>query len=102
MQQFRDYGFFSTFPASSENQVVLISGMRDAGLMHTAQVLSDKSALDELEQHLLVEEADESKGLEALYEVFGMDRMNFEGSLVHTKKLDSNLIWGQDSYQFTN
>ncbi len=94
-QQFRDYGFFSTFPASRENQVVLISGMRDAGLMHTAQVLSDESALNELEQLLGSKSENEtSTGLEALYEVFGMDRMNFEGSLIYSKSLDSSLIWG--------
>jgi hypothetical protein len=102
-QQFRDYGFFTTFPASSENQVVLISGMRDAGLMHTAQVLSDKTALTELEQQLqLGQESEGDTGLEALYEVFGMDRMNFEGSLVYSKTLDASRIWGRDNYEFAN
>ena len=47
-EPFKDYGMFSTFPASTNTQVILISGMRDAGLMHTAQALSNSDALDDL------------------------------------------------------
>jgi len=75
--------------------------MRDAGLMHAAQVLSDKNALNELEQHL-EPGSDSNTGLEVLYEVFGMDRMNFEGSLIYSKTLGASRIWGQDSYELAN
>ncbi|MBL4821878.1 MAG: hypothetical protein JKY98_12975 [Gammaproteobacteria bacterium] len=101
-QQFRDYGFFSTFSASSENQVLIISGMRDAGLMHTAQVLTDIDNLDDLERELESTGQNSNIGLEALYEVFGMDRMNFDGSLIYSKNLDTNLIWGKNLTRLTN
>ena len=93
-QQFRDYGFLSSFTASRDTQVILIAGMRDAGLMHTAQALTDIDSLDEL---LLAfgKQADEALGnVEALYEVYGIDRMNFEAKLVYSKLLESGNFWG--------
>jgi len=91
-EPFRDYGLFSTFPASIDTQVVLISGMRDAGLMHTAQALSDASALDDL---IVAIDTDEAVGsFEALFEVYGVDRLNFEADLVYTNLLDTTQIWG--------
>jgi hypothetical protein len=93
-QQFRDYGFYSTFPASSESQAVIISGMRDAGLMYTAQALSDQQATENLNLSLDQNSATNNLALEALYEVFGMDRMHFEGRLVYSRQLDASTIWG--------
>lgn len=93
-QQFRDYGFLSSFAASRDTRVILIAGMRDAGLMHTAQALTDIDSLDEL---LLAfgTQADEALGnVEALYEVYGIDRMNFEAKLVYSKLLESGNFWG--------
>jgi len=68
--------------------------MRDAGLMHTAQALTDIDSHDEL---LLAfgTQADEALGnVEALYEVYGIDRMNFEAKLVYSKLLESGNFWG--------
>jgi hypothetical protein len=91
---FRDYGMFSTFPASIDTQVVMISGMRDAGLMHTAQALSDASALDDLIV-AIDSDTDEAVGsFEALFEVYGVDRLNFDADLVYTNLLDTAQIWG--------
>ncbi len=91
-QQFRDFGFFSTFPASSENQVIVIGGMRDPGLMYTALALSDPNSLAELE--LL--QAEYSPSLEVLYEVYGMDRMHFDGRIAYRDSPDPTLKWRQD------
>ncbi len=93
-EPFRDYGLFSTFPASSDTQVVLISGMRDAGLMHTAQALSDASALDDLVVAIDSDTDEAVASFEALYEVYGIDRLNFEASLIYTNLLDTQQIWG--------
>jgi hypothetical protein len=90
---FRDYGLFSTFPASSNTQVVLISGMRDAGLMHTAQALSDTTALDDLVVAIDSDTDEAVASFEALYEVYGVDRLNFEANLVYTHLLDASQIW---------
>ena len=93
-EPFRDYGMFATFPASIDTQIVLVTGLRDAGLMHTAQALSNTSALDEL---VIAMDSDTDEALasfEALYEVFGIDRMNFDANLVYTNHLDTTQIWG--------
>jgi len=93
-EPFRDYGLFSTFPASIDTQVILISGMRDAGLMHTAQALSDASALDDLIVAIDSDTDEAVAGFEALFEVYGVDRLNFDADLVYTNLLDTTQIWG--------
>ena len=92
-QPFKDYGMFSTFPVSTETQVLLISGMRDAGLMHTAQALSDPEALNDLVVAIDNDTDEAVASFEALYEVFGIDRMNFNAKLIHTKLLNTDRIW---------
>ena len=92
-QPFKDYGMFSTFPVSTETQVVLISGMRDAGLMHTAQALSDSEALDDLIVAIDNDTDEALASFEALFEVLGIDRMNFNANLVYAELLDTNQIW---------
>jgi hypothetical protein len=90
-EPFRDYGMFSTFPASVDTQVILISGMRDAGLMHTAQALANVDALMDLVTAVDNDEALTS--FEALFEVYGVDRLNFDANLVYARVLDSDQIW---------
>ena len=92
-QPFRDYGMFAKFPASIDTQVVLISGMRDAGLMHTAQALSDTETLDDLIVAIENDTEEAIASFEALFEVFGVDRLNFDSNLVYANQLDTNLIW---------
>lgn len=90
---FRDYGMFATFPASIDTQVVLISGMRDAGLMHTAKAVSNTLALDELVVSIDSDTDEALASFEALYEVFGVDRLNFDANLVYSNLLDAKQIW---------
>ncbi|MDC3196967.1 hypothetical protein OAU36_04490 [Gammaproteobacteria bacterium] len=90
---FRDYGMFATFPASIDTQVVLISGMRDAGLMHSAQAVSNTLALDELVVSIDSDTDEALASFEALYEVFGVDRLNFDANLVYSNLLDAKQIW---------
>lgn len=96
---FRDYGMFSTFPASMDTQVVLIAGMRDAGLMHTAQALSDPASLDDLLVSIESDTDEAVAGFEALFEVYGVDRLNFDASLVYSNLLDTTQIWGTPAVQ---
>lgn len=96
-EPFRDYGMFSIFPASSETQVVMIAGMRDAGLMQTAKALSDAVILDDL---LVAVEDDTDEALasfEALFEVYGVDRLNLDANIVYTKPLDAKTIWSKSA-----
>ncbi|MFK7862693.1 MAG: hypothetical protein AB8B95_00555 [Pseudohongiellaceae bacterium] len=92
-ERFRDYGMFSTYPASSETQIVMIAGMRDAGLMHTAKALSDLRSLDDLVVAIDDDTDEAVASFEALYEVYGIDRLNFDANLVYTNLLNSRQIW---------
>jgi hypothetical protein len=94
-EAFRDYGMISSFSASSETQIVIIAGMRDAGLMHTAKAVSDYSSLNDLVAALDEGSDSVSRSFEALYEVFGVDRLNFDANLVYSNTLDSKQIWTQ-------
>ena len=73
--------------------MVLISGMRAAGLMHTAQALSNSEALDDLVVSIENDTDEALASFEALFEVLGIDRMNFDASLVYTNLLDADQIW---------
>jgi hypothetical protein len=96
-EQFRDYGMFSTYPASSETQVVMIAGMRDAGLMHTAKALSETQTLDDLVVAIDDDTDEVVASFEALFEVYGLDRLNFEANLVYVNSLDASAIWSHQS-----
>lgn len=96
-QSFRDYGLFASYPASQDTHVILVTGMRDAGMMHTAQALSSAESLDDLMVSMDADTEEALSSFEALFEVFGVDRMNFSGNLVYTNHLDTSKIW--DSWQ---
>jgi hypothetical protein len=101
-QQFRDYGLFSSFPASNETQLVLVAGMRDAGLMQTAQSVSEYFTELEILSRAEAADAVSPLSVEALFEVFGMGRMNFNSKLIYTSKLDSSLIWNGNLTSYVN
>lgn len=92
-KRFRDYGFVSTFPTPDGTQVLIIAGLRDAGLMHTAKALSNNNNLLSLEA-AVDEHNSPHIALEALYEVFGLDGMNFDASLLSASAVDYNQVWG--------
>ena len=93
-KRFTDYGFVSTFPTPDGTQVLIIAGMRDAGLMHTAKALSNKSNLLSLQKTISGAGNTPHVALEALYEVFGLDGMNFDASLLSADVVDYNRVWG--------
>lgn len=92
-EPFRDYGMFSTFPASTDTQVILISGMRDAGLMHTAQALADLETLNDLIVAIDTDTDEAVASFEALFEVYGIDHLNFDAKLIYINSLDTSQIW---------
>jgi hypothetical protein len=56
--------------------------------MHMAETLTTPHAL-----RALTAEAGKTPGFEALYEVYGMDKLNLDGKLLLTSPLDSTTIW---------
>lgn len=93
-RNYRDYGLFSTFPGPSGNQFIVAAGTRDAGLMHTAQAISDPIYLRAVEQEALAQGFGEGRAVELLFEVTGFDRTNLDAMIVHAAPLDYHAIWG--------
>jgi hypothetical protein len=87
-RKFHDYGYFATFAGPSGNRIVVIAGTRDVAAMHMAETLTTPHALQ-----ALTAKAGKMPGFEALYEVYGMDKLNLDGKLLLTSPIDSNSIW---------
>jgi hypothetical protein len=91
-RNFHDYGYFATFAGPSGNRIIVIAGTRDVAAMHMAETLTSPSALQ-----TLLSKAGNAPGFEALYEVYGMDKLNLDGKLLLTSPLDSTRIWTGDA-----
>jgi hypothetical protein len=89
-RNYRDYGYFSTFPGPGGNQLVIVAGTRDEGVMHIAQIVSDPSFVAST---LSAVPADADGAFELLYEVTGFDRTHIDAMLVHSAPLDDTRIW---------
>jgi len=85
---YHDYGYFATFTGPSGNQILIISGTRDVAVMHTAQALTRSRSLEQL-----VTSAGAAASFEALYDVYGLDRLNLDGKLLLTSRLNTTRIW---------
>lgn len=89
-QPFRDLALIASWPASSGNQFVLLSGTRDAGLMHSALIAADMERMSMEGSTVAL-----GNSFEALYEVYGVDRMNFDASLLYEQAIDPDQTWSQ-------
>ncbi len=87
-EKYHDYGYFATFSGPTGNQIVVISGTRDVALMHTAEAVTQARGLAALDAS-----AHGASAFEALYDVYGMDRMNLDGKLLLTSRLNTARIW---------
>ena len=90
---YRDYGLLSTFPGPGDNQVMVIAGTRDEGMMHTAQAVATLSSVTALQEQFPEFETSEVSAFEALFEVTGFDRMNLDAVTVYGAELDYETIW---------
>lgn len=95
-EPFLDYGWFVTFPSTQKTQMVIVAGMRDGGLVHTAQAVSEASTLQALDQRLAESEQSKSSAYEAVYQVRGLDRMNFDARLEYAGFLNARGIWRRE------
>jgi hypothetical protein len=97
---YRDYAFISTFPGPGGNQILVVSGTRDAGLMQAAHALSDPMFIASMEQarpdfgKTQDVPSNGPPSFEMLYEVTGYGRTNLDAMLVHTAPLNYQEIWG--------
>ena len=100
-RHYRDYGLFSTFPGPGGNQLMIIAGTRDTGLMQTAYAITDPAHLKFMEQ-TVASEPGARPAFEVLYEVTGFDRTNLDAMLVYSAPLDYRTIWGGELAQLSS
>jgi hypothetical protein len=93
-RNYRDYAFISTFPGPGGNQLMIVAGTRDAGLMQAAHALTDSMFVASMEQQRPDSAKAEPPSFEMLYEVTGYGRTNLDAMLVHTAALNYQQIWG--------
>ncbi len=93
-RNYRDYALIATFPGPGGNQLVIVSGTRDAGLMQAAHALADPMYIASMEQSRPDTGGVRPPAFEMLYEVTGYGRTNLDARLVHTAKLNYEQIWG--------
>jgi len=91
---YRDYAFISTFPGPGGNQIMIVSGTRDAGLMQAAHALADPMFIASMQQQRPDRSKNQPPSFEMLYEVTGYGRTNLDAMLVHTAALNYQQIWG--------
>ena len=87
--RYHDFGYFSTFPGPNGNQIVVIAGMRDVGVMDTAETVTSVAGLQQLQK----QSAALTSGFEALYEVFGLGHTNMDAKLMLARPLAAAHIW---------
>lgn len=92
-QRFLDFGWFIKLPSTRDTQLIMVAGMRDAGLVHMGKALSDSAYLQALDVALAESANDESEAYEALYRVIGLNRMSFDSELVYASYLDAGHLW---------
>jgi hypothetical protein len=93
--KYHDYGYFATYAGPSGNQILIIAGTRDVAVMHTAEAVTRPGSLAQLNTS-----AASAPSFEALYDVYGMDRMNLDGKLLLTSRLNTSRIWtGEPAHQ---
>jgi len=89
---YRDYGLFATLPGPAGNQLVFVAGMRDEGLMQTAEAVSSPSLLSANVEAITTEAGSVPPAFELLYEVAGLDRTNLDAMIVHAAPLTQSRI----------
>jgi hypothetical protein len=101
-RNYRDYALISTFPGPGGNQLLIVSGTRDAGLMQAAHALADPMYIASMEQVRPDTSGVKPPAFEMLYEVTGYGRTNLDARLVHTAPLNYEEIWGGTFRQATD
>ena len=89
---YRDYGLFSTQPGPAGNQLVFVAGMRDEGLMQTAEAVSSPALLAANVEAIAADGGTVPPAFELLYEVAGLDRTNLDAMIVHAAPLTQSRI----------
>lgn len=87
----RDYGYLASLPGPSGNRILIVAGTRDAAVMQTAEVATDKAQLDRL-----AGKTGNRGAFEALYEVRTLGNLNLGARLVLARPLKVSGMWRSD------
>ena len=90
----RDYGYIARLSGPSGNNIVVIAGTRDAGLLEMAELARTAEKLDAAR----LPAAGTLQGMEALYRVRTMGSLNLGSSLILKRKLRSHGIWDKSRF----
>jgi hypothetical protein len=88
-EKYHDFGYFASFPGPNGNHVLVISGMRDTGLMRTGETLTQAAGIEQLQSRI----AASQPGFEALYEVYGLSGASIGAKLVLAGPLEVSRMW---------
>jgi hypothetical protein len=87
-QLYRDYSLVTGFEGPSGNQVLVIAGTRDVGLIQAGEALTDPARLRELRERLTA-----GAPFEALYEVSGINGTEMASKLLVTSARPAHNTW---------
>jgi hypothetical protein len=87
-QMYRDYSLVTGFEGPSGNQVLVIAGTRDVGLIQAGEALTDPARLRELRERLTA-----GIPFEALYEVSGINGTEMASKLLVTSARPAHNTW---------
>ena len=85
---YREYSLISGFEGPSGNQMLVIAGMRDVGLMQAGEALTGSRSLQQLSERLPA-----GAPFEALYEVTGINSTNVASKLLITSARTARDMW---------
>jgi hypothetical protein len=88
----RDYGYVTAFKGPQGNRILIVAGVRDTGLMQTAEALASPQALK-----ALVKAAGKGDSFEALYEAQGIQRSSLSGRLVVAAPRSATNPWSSET-----
>jgi len=86
--RYTDYGYISTFPGPAGNRVVVISGTRDSGVMHSADAATHAAMINEIRA-----EAGTAASFESLYEVHGVAKASIGAKRLFASTLKTAHLW---------
>jgi hypothetical protein len=90
---YREYSLITGFEGPSGNQVLVIAGMRDIGLMQAGEALTGANSLRQLSERLKT-----GAPFEALYEVTGINSTNMASKLLVTSPRTATDTWSRSAH----
>lgn len=86
--RYTDYGYISTFPGPAGNRIVVISGTRDTGVVHSADAATHATMIEAIR-----DEAGAASSFESLYEVHGVAKTSIGAKRLFASTMKTAHLW---------